>query len=106
MVASTIVDLGIFAVLLGLAAAIIMVSRVARTVKANLPGMALEIGQVNRAVNHIAPGEPTMIEQVKEIRTLVHKVDSDLRSVHNRLDTLENAVVSIRKPPTIQDQLF
>lgn len=105
MLASTIVDLGIFAVLLGLAMAILMVSRVAKTVKANLPGMALEIGQVNRAVNHVAPGEPTMIEQVKEIRTLVHKVDADLRSVHNRLDTLETVVVESRKPP-IQDQLF
>lgn len=103
MLSSAIVDLGIFLVLAGLAAAIVMVSRVAKAVKATLPGMALEIGQVNRAVNHVGPNEPTMIEQVKEIRATVRCVSDDLQVVHRRLDTLESAVIP---PSSTQDPLF
>lgn len=103
MVASLIVDLGIFAVLVGLAAAIVMVSRVAKTVKATLPGMALEVGQVNRAVNHIAEGEPTMIEQVKEIRSIVTCMSDEIKVVNRRIDTLENAIIP---PKPDQDPLF
>jgi hypothetical protein len=94
VIASAIVDFGIFLVLAGLAAAIVMVSRVAKAVKATLPGMALEIGQVNRAVNHVGPNEPTMIEQVKEIRSLVRDMNDDMKTVHHRLDKLEGATVT------------
>lgn len=67
LVASTIVDIGFLVVLVGLAVAIVMVARVGSFVRAHIPGMQLEIGQVNKAVNHVSPGEPKLIDQVRII---------------------------------------
>jgi len=91
--ASTIIDAGIFLVLAGLAVAIIMVARVARLVRASLPGIKVELGQVNRAVNHVGEGEPPLIQQVREIRGCVDSLSGSLKTemdvVHGRLTTLE-----------------
>lgn len=89
MLASVLIDAGIFIVLLGLGVSIIMVARVAKIVKAHLPGMQLEIGQVNRAVNHVAEGEPTLIQQVGHIRSCITAMTEKFDSVHARIDALE-----------------
>lgn len=104
MLASAIIDWGIFLVLAGLAAAIVMVARVAKMVKANLPGMKLEIGQVNRAVNHVAPGEPPLIQQVRDIKGLVADMNETVKGrfdkVNERLDRLEATVYKGHGDPT------
>jgi hypothetical protein len=104
VISSGIIDFGIFLVLAGLAAAIVMVARVARMVKAHLPGMQLEIGQVNRAVNRVGDGELTLIEQVREIRSTVKCMSDEMRNIDSRLVTLEHAVIP--KTPPSQDTLL
>lgn len=100
MAGSAIIDVGIFLVLLGLAVSIVLVARVARMVRASLPGIHLELGQVNRAVNHVEKGEPTLIQQVKDIRASVSDLSEafcrEFSSIHHRLDVLES------KSPTSQ----
>lgn len=102
MFASTIIDIGIFLVLAGLAVAIVMVARVARLVRASLPGIKVELGQVNRAVNHVTDGEPPLIQQVRQIKGCVEGLSSTFRdemsSMHDRLSTLERVLTPPSQP--------
>lgn len=94
LIATTITDVG-FVILMALVGwAFLTVARTAKDMKASLPGIKLEVGQINRAVNHVALGEPTLIEQMRQLH---RKVDSqnerwDLfaKSVGVRLGQLED----------------
>lgn len=89
ILASTITDVGlvILMILVGLSA--YRISRSAKTLNATLPGMKFEIGQINKAVNHVKPGDPTLIEQVGELR---HWKDRFTHEVRDRLDAVEYRV--------------
>lgn len=108
MFASAVIDWGIFVVLVGLAIAIILVARVARMVSASLPGIHLELGQVNKAVNHVQDGEAPLIQQVRNISKSICELKDQFALVHARLDVLENELFSSSKtaPVDTQSQLF
>lgn len=88
LLAGAILDSGFFIVLVGLAIAIVMVARVGSFVRAHLPGMQLEIGQVNQAVNHVSPGEPKLIDQVRAIGS--KQVEMDEKFEVQLVDVAEN----------------
>ena len=106
LLASTIVDVGFLFVLIGLAAAIVMVARVGSFVKAHLPGMELEIGQVNRAVNHVKPGEPTLIDQVRSIGAkqslMDEKIDTHVTGSNTEMQAIESELSRHIKDSTNQ----
>jgi hypothetical protein len=60
--------------------------------------MQLEIGQVNRAVNHVADGEPTLIQQVGHIRSCVTRLTDRFEELHHRIGTLESVVQAQPQP--------
>jgi len=67
MLATDITDLGILCLCIALSVAIVMVARFARFMRASVGSMNVEVGQINRAVNHVEPGEPTLIQQVRDL---------------------------------------
>ena len=55
-------------VVLGLALGFAIIKG-SKEIKANFMGLKVEVGQINRAVNHVDPGEPTLIQQVRDLRS-------------------------------------
>ena len=92
MFASTITDLGLAALMVLVGIAAIMVARTAKELKATLPGIKFEVGQINRAVNHVKPGEPTLIAQVGEIREWKDRQETLLREHMNTTKSLRETI--------------
>jgi uncharacterized phage infection (PIP) family protein YhgE len=67
ILAAELLDWGIFFVFMALAAAIVMVARLANMVKAHLPGISVEVGQISRSTNGVKDGEPKLIDQVRAL---------------------------------------
>lgn len=92
LVATVIVDIGFLLVLAGLAVAIVMVARVASVVKAHLPGMSVEISEVNKAVNHVGAGEPKLIDQVRAIGKAQGELDAKVTA---RIDEIGAELIAV-----------
>jgi hypothetical protein len=77
-------------------------------VRASLPGIHLELGQVNRAVNHVEKNEPTLIQQVKDIRCSVADLSNafcrEFANIHHRLDALESKAPTSQIPMLTETQ--
>lgn len=86
LVATTITDVGWVVLMALIGWAVLTVARTANDMRATLPGIKLEVGQINRAVNHVSPDESPLIEQVRQLH---RKVDSITEWFGVRLDDLE-----------------
>jgi len=97
------IESGLLIVMVGLAVAIVIVSKVAKTIRADLPGIKLEVGAVNRAVNNVASNEQPLIQQVREIRGLMVEshgvVTRELDNLHKRIDSIEGAILTPKPKP-------
>lgn len=89
-------DVGILALCLALSAAIIMVARFSKFMRASVGGMKVELGQVNKAVNHVQPGEPTLLQQVRDLGGMMKehmdKADARFEDLGGRVDALGTKV--------------